>query len=470
MASSSDSIPPGGMLEFVDLAEHSLEAHRPVIGDEVEELRALAAPLRGARVLHLNSTAFGGGVAEILHTLVPLLNDLGITSRWQVVQGADDFFSVTKAMHNLLQGANIPWSRRMRDTWLRYQEANARFLEGHDYDFVWVHDPQPLGILRVLEEKGQRSGAWIWRCHIDLSDARENVWRFVRDFVEPYEAAVFTMPQYVRDGLRGPQVFIAPPAIDPLSPKNRRLPPSYVRQVMKRHGIDPERPYILQVSRFDPWKDPLGVIDAYREVKKELPHVQLVLAASMAHDDPEGWLYFDRTARKASDDFDIHLVNGNVSFEVNAMQRAAAAVLQMSIREGFGLVVTEALWKGRPVIARGVGGIPLQVLDDDTGHVVETTDEAARRVVELMEDPKGAKALGSRGREHVRENFLITRYLRDHLTVMRSLAGRTGRNGHHAEPLLGPPPLVERPRRRPKGVHPRPRGRPSARGGVTKSD
>jgi trehalose synthase len=463
MVSDTKGVPDLGALEYVDLAQHRIESYRPVIGDEVDEIRALAAPLRGARVLHLNSTAFGGGVAEILHTLVPLLNDLGVTSRWQVVQGAEDFFAVTKAMHNLLQGADIPWTARMRDTWLRYQAANARLLAGEDYDFVWVHDPQPLGILAMLEEKGPRRGAWVWRCHIDLSDASEDVWRFVRPYVAPYDAAVFTMPQYVRDGFdgQGPQVRIAAPAIDPLSQKNRRLAPSYVRDVLVRHGVDPNRPYILQVSRFDPWKDPLGVIDTYRRVKKALPNVQLVMAASMAHDDPEGWLYFDRTARKAGRDLDIHLVNGNVSSEVNAIQRAAAVVLQMSIREGFGLVVTEALWKGRPLVARGVGGIPTQVLDGETGHLVESTHEAADRVIEMFQRPDEAKALGARGREHVRRNFLITRYLRDHLTVMHTArAARTSRNGHHAEPLLGPPPLVQRARRRPRPSHP---------GGVEKS-
>ena len=441
MTSDMKGVPDLGALEFVDLTEHALDSHRPVIGDEVDEIRALAAPLRGARVLHINSTAFGGGVAEILHTLVPLQNDLGIHSRWQVLQGAEDFFAVTKAMHNLLQGAEIPWTPRMRDTWLRYQEANARLLDPRDYDFVWIHDPQPLGILRRLEEKGLRHGAWIWRCHIDLSDARQDVWRFIRDYVAPYDAAVFTMPQYVRDGLdgHGPDVQIAAPAIDPLSDKNRRLSPSYIRSVLLRHGVDPDRPYILQVSRFDPWKDPLGVIDTYRLVKKEIPQIQLVMAATLAHDDPEGWLYFDRTARKAGDDQDIRLVNGNVSYEVNALQRAASVVLQLSTREGFGLVVTEALWKARPMVARGSGGIPLQVLDGQTGHIVDSVEDAARSTFEILTDPKGARALGSRAREHVRQNFLITRYLRDHLNVMQAVAASPGRNGHS-----GPAPAFNR--------------------------
>ncbi|MEX0801685.1 MAG: glycosyltransferase [Dehalococcoidia bacterium] len=426
-------------LKTAELTPHSLEAYRPIIGGQVDELRALAAPLRGARVLHLNSTSFGGGVAEILATLVPLLNDMGIESDWKVIHGKEEFFAVTKAMHNLLQGMPMPWTPAMRDTWLRYNEINARLLRDEDYDFVWIHDPQPLGVLQFLDEGRKRRGAWIWRCHIDLSDANRRLWGFLRPFVERYDAAVFTLQQYVRDGLVGPQVFIAAPAIDPLSAKNRHLPPAHVRQVMKRHGIDTERPYMIQVSRFDPWKDPLGVIDAYRLVKKEIPQIQLVMAATLAHDDPEGWLYFDRTARKAGDDQDIRLVNGNVSYEVNALQRGASVVLQLSTREGFGLVVTEALWKARPMVARGVGGIPLQVLDGQTGHIVDSVDQAASRTFELLTRPAAAKALGARAREHVRQNFLITRYLRDHLNVMQAVAASPGRNGHS-----GPAPAFNR--------------------------
>jgi trehalose synthase len=418
-------------LKPVDVSPRGIEAYRPVIGDQVDELRALVAPLRGARVLHLNSTSFGGGVAEILATLVPLLNDMGVHADWKTIYGEEEFFAVTKAMHNLLQGMPTVWSPLMRDTWLRYNEINARLLRDHDYDFVWVHDPQPLGVLHFLDEGRKRRGKWIWRCHIDLSDANRRLWGFLRPFIDRYDAAVFTMQQYVRDGLTRPQVFIAPPAIDPLSAKNRALPAAHVRQVMKRHAIDGDRPYLIQVSRFDPWKDPLGVIDTYRLVKEEMPEVQLVMAATLAHDDPEGWLFFDRTARKAGDDEDIRLVNGNVSYEVNALQRAAAVVLQLSTREGFGLVVTEALWKGRPMVARGAGGIPLQVIDGETGHIVETVEEAAQRTHELLAQPKEAKALGARAREHVRENFLITRYLRDHLTVMQTAGANSHRrNGH----------------------------------------
>lgn len=399
----------------------SLEAYRSVVGDAVDELRALSEPLRGARVLHLSSTHYGGGVAEILSSLVPLLNNLGINTHWRVLRGGEEFFAVTKAMHNLLQGMPIPWTSAMRDVWLRYTEANARLLK-EGYDIVWVHDPQPAGVLWALEEKKGRRGAWIWRCHLDLSDAQQEVWEFLRGYVDRYDAVVFTMREFVRNGLVRPRVFTIPPAIDPLSPKNLPLERQQTRDILTRYTVDTERPLLLQVSRFDPWKDPLGVIDIYRMVKSEVPSVQLVLMANMADDDPEGWMYFERAARKAGDDFDIHFVNGNSRLHVNAFQRSASVVLQMSVREGFGLVVSEALWKRRPVVARGVGGIPMQVTEGETGYLVNSLADAAHRVLELLERPSLGERLGQQGQEHVRRNFLITRYLRDHIQVMQAVS------------------------------------------------
>jgi trehalose synthase len=319
----------------------------------------------------------------------------------------------------------VPWTPAMRDTWLHYNRLNADLMEG-EYDFVVVHDPQPAGVLSVGMERGHaKVGKWVWRCHIDLTAAQPELWDFLRPSLAPYDAAVFTLKQYAKEDVPTPRVFCLPPAIDPLSPKNVQLAPDTVEAILIRYAIDPHRPVLAQVSRFDPWKDPVGVIDAYRLVKREIPEVQLVLVASMAHDDPEGWSYYERTARRAGEDMDIQILTnltgaGNV--EVNAVQTAARVVVQKSLREGFGLVVSEALWKGRPVVAGNVGGIPLQVLDGKTGYLATSTTACAERILDLLHHPDVADSMGATGREHVRANFLITRYLSDHLKMYAALA------------------------------------------------
>jgi trehalose synthase len=426
------------MLTSVPVTPKVLADYRAIVGDAVVgEIQRLAEPLRGARVLHLNATAFGGGVAEILSAIIPLLNDLGLKADWQIISGADEFFAVTKAIHNGLQGMFVPWTPAMRDTWLHYNRLNADLMEG-EYDFVVVHDPQPAGVLALSLERGRpKVGKWIWRCHIDLTAAQPELWDFLRPSLAPYDAAVFTLKQYAKEDVPTPRVFSLAPAIDPLSPKNVPLPPDTVEAILSRYAIDPHRPVLTQVSRFDPWKDPLGVIDAYRLVKREIPEVQLVLVASMAHDDPEGWSYYERTARRAGEDMDIQILTnltgvGNV--EVNAIQTAARVVVQKSLREGFGLVVSEALWKGRPVVAANVGGIPLQVLDGRTGYLATSSAACAERVLYLLRHPEEADSMGAAGREHVRANFLITRYLCDHLKMYTALAG--GDVGSEGNPRL----------------------------------
>ncbi|MCL5256231.1 MAG: glycosyltransferase [Chloroflexi bacterium] len=415
------------MLGPVPTAPKSIEEYRAIIGDEaLEEILDLARDLRGARVLHLNATAFGGGVAEILATLVPLMNDVGLQAHWQVITGADEFFQVTKAMHNSLQGMYIQWTPEMHDIWLRYNTLNADLFD-EDWDFVVIHDPQPAGILaKITERLGHRpAGKWTWRCHIDLTDAQPDLWDFLRPYIEQYDAAIFTLEEYVKEELHVPHIAIVPPSIDPLSPKNADLPEGVAKRILERYGIDTGRPFICQVSRFDPWKDPLGVIDVYRLVKQQIPEVQLAMIASMASDDPEGWSYYERTARRAGEDFDIHLlsnINGVGNVEVNAFQREAAVVIQKSVREGFGLVVSEALWKGRPVVAGNVGGIPLQIIYGKTGYLVNTVPECADRVLYLMRNPKVADRMGRAGREYVRKHFLSTRNLRDYLALFRTIA------------------------------------------------
>jgi len=411
------------MLQKVAVETKSLEDYRPVVGDQViEELRALAKPLRGARVVQINPTAFGGGVAEILATLVPLMRDAGLEVEWQLIAGSDEFFNVTKAFHNGLQGMDIPLTEPMKATWQRYNEQNALSFEG-EYDFVVVHDPQPAGLLHYRGRGGGKH--WIWRCHIDTSAPNPAYWNFVVPYLAEYDAGVFTAPQYVGPGLRlGHLAFIAP-TIDPLSPKNRPMPPDEGLAILSRFGVDVNRPLLVQVSRFDPWKDPLGVIDAYRMVKREVPEVQLALVGSMAHDDPEGWVYYDRTVRHAGEDFDViilHNFHGVGNREVNAFQSQAEAVIQKSTREGFGLTVSEALWKGVPVIGGNVGGIPLQIHEGETGFLVDSVEACAEKALYLLRNPEQRRLMGQRGREEVRRNFLVTRLLRDWLRLFTQLS------------------------------------------------
>ena len=415
------------MPSIVPVTPKLLSDYRPIIGDaKTEEILELAKPLKGAHVLHMNATAFGGGVAELLRSLLPLMRDLGIDAQWQVMDGEADFFEVTKQIHNGMQGMYVPWNAPMADTWHRVNRTNAEALKGH-YDFVVMHDPQPAGILHYVRERDPSAlGArWIWRCHLDTTEALPEVWDFLRPYVEQYEAAIFTRDEYLKEDLKGPLVTMIPPAIDPLSTKNIDISDTVVREILQRYNIDPDRPIIAQISRFDPWKDPLGVIDVYRTLKTARQDLQLLMVASMADDDPEAWSFYERIVRKAGEDFDIHILtnlNGVANLEVNAFQRAAQVVMQKSIREGFGLVISEALWKGKAMVAGEVGGIPMQMLYGRCGRLASTTSDMAAGVRELLDDPKERDRLGALGKEHVRENFLITRLLRDHLRLMNHVA------------------------------------------------
>ncbi len=382
---------------------------------------SLAEPLRGARVLHINSTSFGGGVAEILKTLVPLMRDIGLDAEWQVIEGSEEFFNVTKAMHNGLQGMDAPFTEEMKAIWREYNQLNASKLEG-EYDFVIVHDPQPAGLLRFTG--GNHGRIWTWRCHIDTSHPNMKYWNFLAPYISEYPSLIFTMREYVGPGIDPPHLKIIAPTIDPLSPKNIPMSQEEAWSVVSGYGFDPSRPMIVQVSRFDPWKDPLGVIDCYRMVKEEIPSVQLALVGSMAADDPEGWDFYDKTVRHAGEDYDIrilHNFHGIGDREVNAFQTAASVVVQKSVREGFGLVVTEALWKGKPVVGGNTGGIPLQVVDGETGFLVNSVEECAEKVLFLLSHPDAASRMGSAAREHVRKHYLSTRHLLDYLRMFTEL-------------------------------------------------
>jgi trehalose synthase len=410
------------VLQEVALGHKALADYTHLSGrGVVDEIRELAGPLQGKRVLHVSATAFGGGVSEILYTLVPLMRDVGLETSWQIIMGREEFFNATKLLHNSLQGDPGTLSPNQWELFDHYNRMNAESLEG-DWDFVIVHDPQPVGMRHGAREHGKH---WIWRCHIDLSEPNPDPIERLLPLISEYDASVWHMEQYVPAGLDGHNgVQIVPPAIDPLSPKNMALSADDASYVCDQFGIDVDRPLLCQVSRFDPWKDPMGVIDAYRIAHEQLPDLQLALVGSMATDDPEGWEFFHRTYEYADNDPDIKILNNlnNVgAIEVNAFQSQADVLMQKSIREGFGLTVTEGLWKGRPTIGGDVGGIPLQIVDGESGFLVSSAEQAAQRTVEVLEDPGLGKNLGRAGKERARERFLTPRLLLDWLRIFSSL-------------------------------------------------
>ena len=412
------------MLQLVNVGHKSLADYATIATRGLmDEIRRLAAPLAGKRVVHVSATAFGGGVAEINYTLIPLMQSAGLDVEWRIIHGQDEFFNVTKTIHNGLQGNPQGLSEEQRAIFTRYQELNARELDPDEYDFVVVHDPQPVGL---IDHFPQGSTKWVWRGHIDFSTPNADVFDFLLPSIKRYDAAIFHMHQYVPkvDGL--PECYIWPPAIDPLAPKNMALSAEDAAYIVDQFGIDVERPLLTQVSRFDPWKDPLGVIDAYRLVKDRFPEVQLALVGSMAHDDPEGWDFYNQTVAYAAGDPDIYILSNlnNVgSVEVNAFQVHSAAVIQKSIREGFGLTVSEALWKARPMVAGDVGGIVMQIRDGETGWLVDSSAACGRACIEILRDPGEARDRARAGKEFVRRHFLTPRLLRDWLVLFNRQLG-----------------------------------------------
>jgi len=394
-----------------------LDDYSSVIGaGEVAELRTLAKPLAGRSVVMINSTAVGGGVAEILNRLVPLAEELGINIRWEVMTGGEDFFEVTKAFHNALHGAPYHPEPRHFEIFRAYNEKNARRLP-LDAEFMVIHDPQPAGLISYREKNANH---WVWRCHIDLSHPHPAVWNFLENYVPHYDAAIFSSPEFAKQ-LPIPQ-YLFHPAIDPLSEKNRDLAPEFILDVLARYGIDHLRPILTQISRFDRLKDPVGVIRAYRIVRRYFD-CQLVLAGGGASDDPEGATVLKEAQHAAEGDPDIKLLElpAWAPLEVNALQRASTIVIQKSLREGFGLTVSEALWKKKPVVAAAVGGIPTQIIHKHTGLLAHSVEGTAYQIRFLLSHPDIAGRLGERGHEHVKENFLITQNLKRYLTLFLKL-------------------------------------------------
>ena len=420
------------MLQKVSLPVKDISRYRLILGNElIDEIEGLANDLKGLRLCHINSTPFGGGVAELLSSYIPLARGLGIKADWQVIRGDHHFFTITKSLHNALQGKPYPLIEK-EATHRIYRSNNMENAKEMDlnYDVFIVNDPQPAALKYYCNERGAK---WIWRCHVDSSEPDEATWHFLSPYVEQYDATIFTMDKFVPPDLRAhlyshrlPRTAIIAPAIDPFSTKNMHFPSSLWREMLENLDIDKGRPLICQVSRFDPWKDPFGVIMSYHLAKQMVPGLQLALITSFAGDDPEAWDIYAAVHKEADKDPDIHIfsnLTGVGNMEVNAFQTGSGVVIQKSIKEGFGLVVAEALWKGTPVVAGNTGGIPLQMAGGLQDYLVTSPEDCAMKVAYLLEHPDIAHELGDEGKEHIKRNFLTPRLLRDELALIKSLMG-----------------------------------------------
>jgi trehalose synthase len=405
----------------------NIDDYRPIVGDAVVDNLFLLAHHLGDKVIqNINSTATGGGVAEILNRMIPLLNQLGINARWDVIKGGEKFFNITKKFHNALHGVETNFSPDELGHFLEINHQNALEMDLCG-DIIFIHDPQPIALIERRPEIGRN---WIWRCHIDFSRPQNDLWLFLKEYIEKYDAAVFSAPPFARD-LSIPQALIAP-SIDPLSDKNRDLTDQEVQGVLESYGIDPEKPIVTQISRFDYLKDPVGVIKAWQLVKKYID-CQLVLAGGGATDDPEGEQVLREVREAANNDKDIFILElpAGSDFEINALVRGSSVVLQKSLKEGFGLTVSEALWKERPVIAGAVGGIPLQITHKYSGILTRSIDGTAFWIKQLLNEPEFAANLAKNGKEHIKSNYLITRHIKDYLLTFLSLFHKDDVNFFH---------------------------------------
>ncbi|PLV59124.1 glycosyltransferase [Thermotoga sp. KOL6] len=404
----------------VNLGIKNIEDYRKVIGEKVDEIKELAKPLKGVKILHVNATAYGGGVAEILHNLVPLMRSVGLDAKWRVLEAPDGFFNVTKKFHNTLQGADVEISEEEWDLYDRVCKANSKLIK--DEEIVVIHDPQPAAVRNYV---GGVDKKWVWRCHIDLSTPNLEVWKRFSRYLTGYDRLVFHLKEYFPKGWEEKSTAF-PPSIDPLSEKNCELDEQFIKKTLERFEIDPNKPLITVVARFDPWKDLFSAIDVYRLVKKDIPEVQLAIVSAMATDDPEGWIFFEKVLRYTGMDDDVKFctnLKGVGNKEVNAIQRSATVALHTATREGFGLVISEALYKKVPVVARPVGGVKIQVKHGENGYLAWTKEELADYVKKLLKDERLRKELGENGKKTVVDNFIITvhleNYLRMFLEIMR---------------------------------------------------
>jgi trehalose synthase len=403
-----------------------LEDYKRISGNgAVDEIKRLADPLRGLRVLHLSVTAFGTGVAELLNSAVPLLADSGLNVQWQVVRPTEEFAVCSKAFYRSLAGIDKEWSSELSETWLGYSRMNAELLT-EKFDVIVVHDPQPAAIRSFVSEDARRNTRWIFRSHLDLSDAEPAAWRALREHIAGYDAIVFDAEEFVRDDMPDVPLSIIPPAIDPLGPRNMELAQDTIENILLLYSIDPQRPLISQLSPFDPTSDFIGCMDIYDLVTKEVPDVQMALIAANPPEDPAGIEHFDAAVRRSLEYIDVHILRGTNevgNVETNAFQRASSVVLQKGLRKGFGIWISDAQWKKRPVVTTGSGGLRHQVVDGVTGLIAETIDQFAERIIRVLHNPDMARHLGEQGHQRVRERFLLPRFIIDELRLLRELVG-----------------------------------------------
>jgi trehalose synthase len=418
--SASNFLPRVAVGRHLSSQSINVDNYRSWVGDDlINEIRELSKDLQGLRICHVNATAAGGGVAELLSRLIPVYLALGINMDWRLIYGDKDFFTITKSFHNALQGGELRLTPEAEHAYLERNRTSAEILP-QDYDVFVVHDPQPAALRHFI--RPEHPCKWIWRCHIDSSEPNQAVWEFLRPYIQEYDAAVFTMKAFQPADLELNRVFFIPPAIDPVSPKNMDLAPEVCHRAIAEMGMDLHRPLLLQVSRFDPWKDPLGVIRAYRLAKEKVPEIQL----AMAGDDPQGWEILEKINAEAANDPDLYVftnMTGVGNMEVNAFQRTAHVVLQKSIREGFGLVVAEAFWKGKPVVAGHAGGIPLQFPAGYEDYLVESVEDCAAKLLFLLDHPDFAQSFGRAGQAKIRTEFLLPRLIRDEIRLIKDVVG-----------------------------------------------
>jgi len=406
------------MLEQVPIKPKSIRDYRGIVDDNlIEEIHSLARKLTDLRILHINATRFGGGVAEILNNYIPLLQDLWLGTVWQTIVADEKLFEVTKSFHNGLQGKKCHIDDKSRNTYEKFNSSNAKLLEG-DWDIIVVHDPQPLAIPFFVKNNKSK---WLWRCHIDASDADPNVWSFLNPYLKVYDGAIFSLASFIPDNFPIKKRYIVPPAIDPLSEKNKIIDRKLALSIVESHGINIKKPFVTQVSRFDPWKDPLGVIDAYQLARRKFPGLQLILIGSMANDDPEGWDVYKKVIEASKKDKGIFIFTNLDDLDINAFQSVSDIIIQKSIKEGFGLTVAEAMWKQNMVIGGDTGGIRLQIIDGETGFLVNNIEECAEKIIYILRNPKIRESISIKAKEHIRKEFLIPRLLRDELRIYAKL-------------------------------------------------
>jgi len=413
------------MLSPIEVGKKSLDNYISTAGErKIQEIKDLAQKLSGSRILHINPSAFGGGVAEILFTIVPLMRDTGLEVDWFAIQGNEKIAKITDDICNGLKSKRVEITREMQNKYLEFCEEHVANIEDK-YDYIIIHTSDPVGMVNFKEKFSAR---WIWRCDLDISSPDPETWKFLSPLIKKFDGSIFTIKQFMNRDIKFKNFAISPPTIDPLNLKNSILSQEEYKKIVQKFGVNPDRPIILQLASCHPSRDPLGIIDAYRIVKEQIPDVQLVLITFISSNDPDSWKYYEKTVRHAGEDYNIHFLsnmNGVGSIESNAFQRAAGIIIKKSMKENFGIVVTEGLWKEKPVIASNVNGLSIQVVDEINGFLVNNTEEFAEKILLLLTQPELARKMGIRGKEYVRENFLITRQLKDYLTLLCRLSGVT---------------------------------------------